>query len=113
MVQAAGDDRGSPGIDLALRDRSDIDGLILPAARCFRRPAHRLNDCRALWRLLKLSSHGCQIACRLLRVIVDDLEESLPERIVRLQTDEEVDVLEVGINLLKGAQDAIVSGVGA
>ena len=37
---------------------------------------------------------------------------TLPERVLHLQTDKEMYVLQVGFDLLKAGQDAVVSGVG-
>lgn len=59
-----------------------------------------------------MPGHLLQVTAGLLRVIADHMEQTLPERVLLLQTDEKVDVLQVGIDLLQARQDAVVSGVG-
>ena len=53
-----------------------------------------------------------QVAAGLLRVIANHLEKTLPERVLLLQTDKEVYVLQVRIDLLQAAQDVVVRRVG-
>jgi hypothetical protein len=53
-----------------------------------------------------------QVAAGLLRRIADHLEEALAERVLLLQAEKEVDVLQAGIGLLQAAQNVVVRGVG-
>jgi len=53
-----------------------------------------------------------QVALGLLRVIADHLEKTFSERVLLLQTEKEAYVLEVGIDLLQAAKDAVISRIG-
>src|SRR5690349_23174079 len=77
-----------------------------------RLPVDRFHAGRAARRLLELPGDLLQVAARLLRVIADRLEKSLPEGVLLLQADEEVHKFQVGIDLLEAAQDAAVSRIG-
>ena len=92
--------------------RADRVGRTLPAAGYIWLPAYRFEANRAAWGLLELLGNPLQVPLGLLRVIADHLEKTLPQRVLRLQTKEEMHVLEVGIDLLQAAKNAIVSRVG-
>ena len=62
--------------------------------------------------LLELPGDPLQVALGLLRVIADHLEKMFSERVLLLQTEKEAYVLEVGIDLLQAAKDAVISRIG-
>ena len=112
LVETVGDDRGSRRIDGAIRHRADRAGRPLPAAGGIRLPVYRCEARGAARGRLELLGDPSQVHLGLRRVIADYLEKTLPQRVLRLQTEEEMHVLEVGIDLLQAAQNAMVRRVG-
>src|SRR5262249_6170258 len=112
LVETVGDDRGPQRIDGAILNRADRAGRPRPAAGYIWLPAYRCEARRAARGRLALLGDPLQVHLGLRRIVRDHLKKTLPQRVLRLQTEEEMHVLEVGIDLLQAAQNAMVRRVG-
>src|SRR5437870_6432631 len=84
-----------------------------PAAGDIRLPAYRLKARRLTRRVLELAGHLLHIRPRLLRIVPNHLKKPDTERVLLLQADEEMEILEVRLNLLQALKNEAIVGVGA
>src|SRR5262249_50392487 len=90
LVETVGDDRGPRRIDGAILNRADRAGRPFPAAGGIRLPVHRCEARRAARGRLELLGDPLQVHLGLPRIVGDHLEKTLPQRVLQLQTEEEM-----------------------